>query len=282
MLQSSTVLEQWVSREASYENIKKPLCSILVSGRVSHLSKYIRVRGICELWFHIPVWGAEQKVGRRILNVCFWKSLFLVARVDTFGSNLQPEGWWYLCSFLYLNKHSGMEHVWVLSLPRIRTGNILYDLCSFAPPSVFPSPPPSDVSSAAVVTIPPSPSWEAGSSPFKIKKGCYNVMICIFRLAFPICFPWKRLLQSKFGQVLSNNILQNPPGKAVLITHRMGQRLYWDVMDFTLGLAGMFHMAPVKAGFPSQMCERTDMDFNREKETDRSGVFIATIVVVVV
>lgn len=137
------------------------------------------------------------------------------------------------------------------------------------PPSVFPSPPPPDVSSAAVVTISPSPSWEVGSVTFKIKKGCYNVMICIFRLAFPICFPWKILLQSKFCQVLSNNILQNPPGKAVLITHRMGQRLCWDVMDFTLGLAGMFHMAPVKAGFPSQMCKRTAMDFNSYKYRKR-------------
>ena len=51
----------------------------------------------------------------------------------------------------------------------------------------------------------------------------------------------------------------------MLITHRMGQRLCWDVMDFTLGLAGMFHMAPVKAGFPSQMCKRTDMDINSYK-----------------
>ena len=135
MLQSSTLLEQWVSREASYENIKKPLCSTLVSGGVSHLSKYIRVRGICELWFHIPVWGAEQKVGGRTLNVCSWNSLFLVARVDTFGSNLHPEDWWSLCSFLYLNKHSGIAHVWVLSLPRLRTRNILYDLCN-APPSL--------------------------------------------------------------------------------------------------------------------------------------------------
>ena len=48
----------------------------------------------------------------------------------------------------------------------------------------------------------------------------------------------------------------------MLITHRMGQKLCWDVMDFTLGLAGMFHVAPVKAGFPSQTYKRAAMDFS--------------------
>lgn len=54
--------------EASYENIETSVL-ILVSGRVSHLGKYIRVRAFvnCGFIFYLR---AEQ-VGRRILNVCF-------------------------------------------------------------------------------------------------------------------------------------------------------------------------------------------------------------------
>ena len=49
----------------------------------------------------------------------------------------------------------------------------------------------------------------------------------------------------------------------MIITNRMGERRFcWNVTDFALGLDGMFHVASVKDGFPSQICKRTIMDIN--------------------
>lgn len=57
----------------------------------------------------------------------------------------------------------------------------------------------------------------------------------------------------------------------MIITDRMGERPYcWIVTDFASGLDGMFHVASVKHGFPSQICKETIMDINSYHYRERS------------
>lgn len=95
-----------------------------------------------------------------------------------------------------------------------------------------------------------------------------DVTICTFRVAPSICFPEKVILQSEFGKVLLNNNIFK--AEATFITNRMGQRpCRWNVTDLALGLDGMFHVASVKDGFPSQICKRAIMAVNSHQYRGR-------------